>query len=51
MDAGNMIALVDTVQAIGLQFGFKAPDYRTKGLDIWNWGGVTILETQMPELN
>ncbi|GGD71158.1 hypothetical protein GCM10011412_05920 [Maribacter cobaltidurans] len=51
MDAGNMIALVDTVQAIGLQFGFRAPGYRTKGLDIWNWGGATILETQIPELN
>lgn len=51
MDAGNMIALVDTVQTIGLQFGFRAPGYRTKGLDVWNWGGATILETQIPELN
>lgn len=51
MDAGNMIALVDTVQAIGLQFGFRAPGYRTKGLDVWNWGGATILENQIPKLN
>ena len=50
LDAGNMIALVDTTKAIGLQFGYRAPGYKTKGLDIWNWGGGTILECQKPEI-
>lgn len=51
LDAGNMIALVDTTQAIGLQFGYRAPGYKTQGLDVWNWGGGTIIECQKPELN
>ena len=51
MDAGNMIALVDTTKTIGLQFGYRAPGYETKGLDVWNWGGGTILECQKPEIN
>jgi hypothetical protein len=51
LDAGNMIALVDTTQAIGLQFGYRAPGYKTKGLDVWNWGGGTIIECQKPEIN
>ena len=51
MDAGNMIALVDTTKTIGLQFGYRAPGYKTKGLDVWNWGGGTILECQKPEIN
>ncbi|MEQ5789840.1 LamG domain-containing protein [Muricauda sp. NFXS6] len=51
MDAGTMIALVDTTKAIGLQFGYRAPGYKTKGLDVWNWGGGTILECQKPQIN
>lgn len=51
LDASNMIALVDTAQAIGLQFGYRAPGYMTQGLDVWNWGGRTILEFQQPEIN
>jgi hypothetical protein len=51
MDAGNMIALVDTTKAIGLQFGYRAPGYETKGLDVWNWGGGTILECQKPKID
>lgn len=51
MDAGNMIALVDTTKAIGLQFGYRAPGYKTKGLDVWNWGGGTILECEQPQIN
>lgn len=51
MDAGNMIALVDTTKAIGLQFGFRAPGYKTKGLDVWNWGGGTILDSHKPKMN
>ncbi|MEC7771764.1 MAG: LamG domain-containing protein [Bacteroidota bacterium] len=51
MDAGNMIALVDTTKAIGLQFGYRAPGYTTKGLDVWNWGGGTILDCQKPNIN
>lgn len=51
LDAGNMIALVDTTQAIGLQFGYRAPGYGTQGLDVWNWGGRTLLQTQKPALN
>lgn len=51
MDAGNMIALVDTTMAIGLQFGHRAPGYETKGLDVWNWGGQTILECPQPRIN
>lgn len=51
MDAGNMITLVDTTKAIGLQFGYRAPGYGTQGLDVWNWGGGTILECQKPAIN
>lgn len=51
MDAGNIIALVDTLQAIGVQMGYRAPGYKTKGLDVWNWGGGTILECPKPEIN
>lgn len=51
MDAGNMIAIVDTTQAIGIQFGYRAPGYKTKGLDVWNWGGGTILESPKPAIN
>ncbi len=51
LDAGNMIALVDTTQAIGLQSGYRAPGYKTQGLDVWNWGGGTILECRKPEIN
>jgi hypothetical protein len=46
--AGNMIALVDTTRGIGIQFGFRGPAYKSLGLDVWNWGGGTILECQPP---
>ncbi len=51
MDAGNIIAFVDTLQAIGVQMGYRAPGYKTKGLDVWNWGGGNILESPKPEIN
>jgi hypothetical protein len=43
LGADNMITLVDTVQGIGLQFGYRAPGYHTLGLDTWYWGGRTVL--------
>lgn len=51
MDAGNMIALVDTTQAIGIQAGYRGPGYNTKGLDIWNWGGNTLIECPTPKID
>jgi hypothetical protein len=46
--AGNMIAMVDTATEIGIQFGFRGPAYQSLGLDAWNWGGGTLLESQPP---
>lgn len=46
--AGNMIALVDSAKGIGIQFGFRGPAYRSLGLDTWNWGGGTLLESEPP---
>jgi hypothetical protein len=51
LGADNMIALVDTVKGIGVQAGFRAPGYHTLGLDIWYWGGRTVLESPHPALN
>jgi len=48
--AGNMIALVDTAKGIGIQFGFRGPAYQSLGLDCWNWGGGTLLESQPPSV-
>ena len=47
--AENMIALVDTISAIGIQFGFRSAWYKTKGFDLWEWGGGTSLEMAFPE--
>jgi len=49
--AGNMIALVDTAMGIGIQFGFRGPAYQSLGLDTWNWGGGTLLESLPPGVN
>jgi hypothetical protein len=49
--AGNMIALVDTSDGIGTQVGFRAPAYRSLGLDTWMWGGETLLEVKIPDQN
>ena len=46
--ADNMIALVDSGKGIGIQFGFRAPGYQSLGFDAWNWGGGTLLETEIP---
>ena len=51
LGADNMIALVDTVKGIGVQTGFRAPGYHSRGLDIWYWGGRTVLESPQPALN
>lgn len=51
LGADNMIAMVDTVDGIGLQFGYRAPGYHTPGLDTWYWGGRTVLGTQPPAVN
>jgi hypothetical protein len=48
--ADNMIALVDTTQKIGVQFGFRAPGYNTLGFDTWNWGGAGLLEAKRPSV-
>lgn len=48
LGADNMIALVDTTENIGIQFGFRAPGYQSLGYDSWNWGGGTLLEAARP---
>ena len=48
LGADNMIALVDSGKGIGIQFGFRAPGYKSLGLDTWNWGGGTLLEADEP---
>jgi len=48
LGADNMIALVDSGKGIGIQFGFRAPGYKSLGLDTWNWGGGTLLEAKQP---
>ena len=48
LGAGNMIVLVDPESGSGIQFGFRGPGYNTKGLDVWKWGGGTILEIEPP---
>ena len=48
LGADNMIALVDSGKSIGIQFGFRAPGYKSLGLDTWNWGGGTLLEAEQP---
>ena len=50
LGADNMIALVDSGKSIGIQFGFRAPGYKSLGFDTWNWGGGTLLEAQQPAL-
>lgn len=51
LGAGNIIALVDTTDGIGVQFGNRAPGYHTLGLDTWYWGGRSVLESQQPTVN
>ncbi len=46
-----MIALVDTNQGVGVQFGFRAPGYKSLGFDVWYWGGRTIMESAIPAIN
>jgi hypothetical protein len=48
LGADNMIALVDSGKEIGIQFGFRAPGYKSLGFDTWNWGGGTLLEAEQP---
>jgi len=51
LGADNMIALVDTAAGIGVQTGFRAPGYHSRGLDTWYWGGRTVLESPPPAVN
>jgi hypothetical protein len=51
LGADNMIALVDSGKGIGIQFGFRAPGYKSLDFDAWNWGGGTLLEANQPEVN
>jgi len=51
LGADGMISLVDSAADIGVQFGYRAPGYHTLGLDVWYWGGRTVLETDQPQLN
>lgn len=51
LGADNMIALVDTAGGIGVQAGYRGPGYHTSGLDIWYWGGRTVLVSQLPAEN
>jgi len=49
LGAENMIVLVDSTAGIGIQFGFRASGYKTKGFDTWQWGGGTFLDMDYPE--
>jgi len=51
LGAENMIVLVDPASGIGIQFGFRAPGYNTRGFDSWEWGGGTFLDMAYPEFN
>lgn len=48
--AGNMWALVNADGGVGVQSGFRAPAYKTLGLDVWLWGGATLLQTNIPDV-
>jgi len=48
--AENMMVLVDTTAGIGVQFGYRSAWYKTKGFDVWEWGGGTIMENDYPVL-
>jgi hypothetical protein len=47
--AQNMIVVANSEMRIGVQIGFRAPDYNTLGFDVWNWGGGTLLQAKPPE--
>ncbi len=49
LGAENMIVLVDSTAGMGIQFGFRAPGYKTRGFDCWEWGGGTFFEIPYPE--
>lgn len=51
LGAENMLALVDSTSGIGIQFGFRAKEYKTKGFDVWQWGGGTFLDMDFPKFN
>lgn len=48
LGADNLIALVDSAKGVGLQVGYRAAGYHTLGLDVWYWGGRTVLESEQP---
>lgn len=48
--AENMLVLVDSTTGIGIQFGFRAPGYKTRGFDTWQWGGGTFMDMDHPEI-
>jgi len=48
LGAENMVVLVDSTAGMGIQFGFRAPGYKTKGFDTWEWGGGTFLDMDCP---
>jgi len=47
--ARNMVTLTHPENKSGVQIGFRGPGYKTLGLDVWEWGGKTILEVDVPE--
>lgn len=51
LDAHNMISLVDTNDGVGIQYGFRASGYKSLGLDVWYWGGRTVMESVQPAIN
>lgn len=51
LGAGNMIVLADSEAGVGIQFGFRASGYGTRGLDSWNWGGKTLLDVEPAEID
>jgi len=51
LGAENMLVLVDSTSGIGIQFGFRAIEYGTKGFDVWQWGGGTFMDMDHPKFN
>ena len=49
LGAENMLVLVDSIAGMGIQFGFRAPGYKTKGFDVWEWGGGTFMDMDHPK--
>lgn len=49
-DAQTMLNLLNVKKKIGIQIGFRSDAYKTPGINIWQWGGKLLLQTNLPKL-